>query len=174
MEIVDVFTAKQADQWCRRIQNMERTQGRTFSGYHTHIRNSSVIWYEPDTARTRQNNRISERDSIWKVGERAGIEFDWISTPWQFAVYNPGEYYDWHTDHFEVRKSSQRTHTLVVELQSAPSAGIEFDNTGPVDLKPGQGILFDSTVPHRALPPLEGTRISLTVWFMRRAWAQVE
>jgi len=98
---------------------------------------------------------------------RDDVYVKWLQHPYQVSRYSTGEFYDWHIDLIEsnVRKSV-RSLTLTCTLETAPGATLSFD-TGEVDLKKGEAILFDSTTRHRANAPSTGTRWSFTIWGMQ-------
>ena len=81
----------------------------------------------------------------------------------QVACYTPGMFFEWHKD-TGTDSYSNRLWTAVVELQSAPGGGLEVFGCDPLDMSPGDLVLFPAAYRHRATPPTDGIRFSLTVW----------
>ena len=145
---INVFTEPE----CRDLINLHNNYepGRVGNRVVEHIRSNSVCWIEYDV--------ISLAHLF--------PEHDWIANPCQLSRYAPGESYDWHHDVITGRSSS-RLYTLTVTLQPAEGAHIEIGNT-VVDLKTGEGVVFDSNLQHRATAPTVGTRYAFTTWAMRK------
>ena len=81
----------------------------------------------------------------------------------QVALYEPGMFFERHKD--AGTNHGYRLWTSVVELQSAPGGGLEVDGCGPLDMEPGDLVVFPASTYHRATAPTEGARFSLTNWF---------
>lgn len=116
-----------------------------------------------------RNNQVSWHDSqewlyfrlLNTMRQIPNVEIVDIERPFQIAEYNQGEFYEWHTDFG--KGVEDRLFTLVCTLQTAPEARFETPNQ-EYDLQPGQAVIINSDVLHRATPPQSGTRISLTAW----------
>jgi hypothetical protein len=145
---INVFT----EQECADLINLHNNYepGRVGNRVVEHIRSNSVCWIEYDV--------ISLAHHF--------PPHDWIANPCQLSRYAPGESYDWHHDVI-LGRSSSRLYTLTVTLQPAAGAHIEIGDT-VIDLKPGEGVVFDSDLQHRATAPTHGTRYAFTTWAMRR------
>ena len=118
--------------------------------------NRGVVWYE-DTDRWEEwTETIKKIDPI----------VDWIQTP-QIAVYNSGDQMDWHVDTWPKYRTHIRHLTLACELQSAPGGRLELEGHD-FTLQKGQAIIFRPPDRHRAVAPIEGQRISLTIWGMAK------
>ena len=84
----------------------------------------------------------------------------------QVACYQPGMFFEWHEDAGEgLGTHNYRRWTAVAELQSAPGGGLELEGAAPLELAPGDLVIFPASLSHRATPPLSGIRFSLTCWF---------
>jgi len=81
----------------------------------------------------------------------------------QVARYRaPAQHFAWHVD--RGTGFIHRRWSAVLEVQSAPGGALEIEGwTGT--LEPGDLVVFDAALLHRATAPSEGTRISLTIWF---------
>ena len=135
---------------CLIEQFLQPEPGRVGGRVDTEIRSNMVQWINFDV------------DTIaW-----AFPKHDWIANPCQLSRYAPGEHYDWHHDVI-LKRSSRRAYTLTVTLQPAPGAYIEIGDD-QYYLAPGEGIVFDSTLLHRATAPTHGIRYAFTTWAMIR------
>ncbi len=87
----------------------------------------------------------------------------------QFAEYNPGHHYTWHTDTFTLcGKPEDRKITVVCLLNDEFDGGdfeVRLYNDYNAQLKKGTMIAFPSILEHRVTPILSGTRYSATMWF---------
>ena len=120
-------------------------------------------------------------DRLWKYS-LSGVQ------PIQFAIYSPGDRFDWHHDFLDAGSEDGapiawhnqfRVITVVVAL-SPPSdyTGGEFmiapdasqDALGRVQeglqLPRGFAVAFPSTCLHQVRPVLSGTRMTLTAWLL--------
>lgn len=87
----------------------------------------------------------------------------------QFAEYNPGHHYTWHTDTFALcGKPEDRKITVVCLLNDGFEGGdfeVRLYNDYNAQLKKGTMIAFPSILEHRVTPIITGTRYSATMWF---------
>jgi len=119
-------------------------------------RNNRVAWYKESKYWAKWIELFNSIDPV----------IDWIQTP-QIAFYKPGEHYDWHTDTWPNHRTHIRHFTLTCELQSAPEARLELENK-QFQLERGNAIIFKPQDRHRAVSPVDGERISLTIWAMTK------
>lgn len=88
----------------------------------------------------------------------------------QYAVYNMGQHYSWHTDTFLLSGRPFDRKLTVVCLLNEPSEfeGGEFQvrlyNEYTAPLKKGSIIVFPSFLEHRVAPVTKGIRRSATMW----------
>jgi len=121
------------------------------------LRNNRIVWYKD-----------SSKWSQWiSLFNRIENRTDWIMDP-QISYYKPGEHYGWHNDQDRSKRTHQRYFTLTCELQQAPGASLELYTKKFSRLQKGEAIIFPSTDTHRATAPVEGERISLTIWAMTK------
>lgn len=87
----------------------------------------------------------------------------------QFAEYNPGHHYTWHTDTFTLcGKPEDRKITVVCLLNDGFEGGdfeVRLYGDYNAQLKKGTMIAFPSILEHRVTPIITGTRYSATMWF---------
>jgi len=87
----------------------------------------------------------------------------------QFAEYEVGHHYTWHTDTFTLSgKPEDRKITVVCLLNDAFEGGdfeVRLYNDYNTQLKKGTMIAFPSILEHRVTPILSGERYSATMWF---------
>lgn len=92
-----------------------------------------------------------------------GYELVFNERGYQFTSYNPGEYYNWHTDN-----SNDRYCSVVIQLNDDYEGGdLELVENGKViTFKRGVGnaVVFLSEMNHRVTEVLSGTRYSLVNW----------
>ena len=133
---------------------------------------------------------------IHKANKEAGWNFEWDwSESCQFTKYEVGQFYDWHTDSWNVpynKPDDPNTNGKIRKLSvtislSDPSeyegGNLEFDFRNQVDwvnnkkakikecteIRPrGSIIVFPSFVWHRVNPVTTGTRYSLVIWNLGR------
>lgn len=87
----------------------------------------------------------------------------------QFAQYEPGHHYTWHTDTFTLSGKPEDRKITVVCLLNDDFEGGDFEvrlyNDYKAPLNKGTMIAFPSVLEHRVTPVLSGTRYSATMWF---------
>lgn len=87
----------------------------------------------------------------------------------QFAEYNPGHHYTWHTDTFTLcGKPEDRKITVVCLLNNEFEGGdfeVRLYNDYNAQLQKGTMIAFPAILEHRVTPIITGTRYSATMWF---------
>jgi len=98
----------------------------------------------------------------------------------QFTIYEPGEYYGWHQDSYDVPDSNGKVRKLSLSLFLSDSGeyyggnfDFDFRNLDPgknstytlteINTK-GSAVVFPSFIWHRVCPVNKGTRYSLVVW----------
>lgn len=93
--------------------------------------------------------------------------------PLHIVRYPVGGHYAWHvdTDYSLEANGKHRKYTVVVPLNKAVRGGgteLMWSNGKPVQpsVKPGDALIFPSTMVHRAKPVKEGERWVLVGWFM--------
>ena len=93
-----------------------------------------------------------------------------ITEPAQFAEYQKGEFYDWHTDisfnmHVEppVRKLSMTL--LLNDPNEFEGGNLEIASHDLLPMKQGHATIFASFLQHRITPVTRGLRKSLVMWF---------
>lgn len=129
---------------------------RTTGGYNTDVRSNSVAWLE-----------FEDQGRFYDImTQRSDVPVTWLQHPYQVSRYDTGEFYDWHIDLIQSKRSSIRSLTLTCTLEPAPSATLEFEHTA-FDLPKGWAVLFDAHTRHRANAPSTGSRWSFTVWGMQ-------
>jgi len=130
-------------------------------------RSTKVCWVSPD-------EHISSilLNKALIANHKAGWNFDVDSVEHvQIAQYEPGSYYDWHTDEAIISKTNgtQRKISVVVML-SDPSeydgGALEFNQKHPTAVPNIQGsvYVFPSLILHRVVPVTKGVRYSLAAW----------
>ena len=125
---------------------------------------------------------------IYHANKEAGWNFHWESSEQcQFTRYSPGQFYHWHCDCQEdtYKDGLMRKLSVTVSLSSPteyPGGELEFDfRNGDPDKKrrievcsgilpKGSLVVFPSFVWHRVRPVLRGTRRSLVIWNLGRAF----
>ena len=92
-----------------------------------------------------------------------GYELVFNERGYQFTSYNPGEFYNWHTDN-----SDDRYCSIVIQLNVDYDGGdLELVENGKIMVfKRGVGnaVIFLSEMDHRVTEVLDGTRYSLVNW----------
>lgn len=93
----------------------------------------------------------------------------------QFASYQKGDFFDWHTDSYtQSKKDKNRTLTMVIalshpdEYQGGHLELIDYRNNKiKIDnLEKGELIIFPSDYLHRVSPVRSGKRLTITAWLM--------
>jgi predicted 2-oxoglutarate/Fe(II)-dependent dioxygenase YbiX len=159
LEIFDFLDNINCDQIMNYGQQAQKEQGKLYTGQtNTQLRNNRIVWYKD-----------SRHYQIWTdFLKNFDPEIDWVETP-QISYYTPGEYFELHTDQQE---GSKRTHirrlTLTANLQTADGGCIEVLGKKYTEMKKGQAVVFASSCQHRAISPITGERISLTIWGMAK------
>lgn len=97
------------------------------------------------------------------VAEHFGVPFARSSGRASVARYAPGSSRDWHVDAAPDHPFSSRwTVAFSVLLNDGFAGGdLEVHPTGPVALRPGDGVGFTSRTPHRVWPVEHGERFVL-------------
>lgn len=115
--------------------------------------------------------RVWERVRKWN--EDFGYELAGAPGRAQVSCYGPGQKYDWHRD-VGPGNTSLRKVSVVVALNSQKDytgGGLQFfgeykGSSNPVlNLARGDGAIFNSYIPHRALEVKTGQRWTMTFWF---------
>jgi hypothetical protein len=87
----------------------------------------------------------------------------------QFAEYNEGHHYTWHTDTFTLSGKPVDRKITVVTLLNDDFFGGQFDirlyGEYEVPLQKGSMVAFPSILEHRVRPIVSGKRYSATMWF---------
>jgi PKHD-type hydroxylase len=87
----------------------------------------------------------------------------------QFTIYNPGEFYDFHSD-CDLLEGSMRKLSVVITItdpNTYTDGEFEFDNGEKPDIKSrGSVMVFPSFLRHRVTPVEIGVRYSLVNWFV--------
>ena len=87
----------------------------------------------------------------------------------QFAEYDVGHHYTWHTDTFALSGKPEDRKITVVCLLNDDFLGGDFEvrlySDYRAPLKKGSMIAFPSILEHRVTPILSGKRYSATMWF---------
>lgn len=122
------------------------------------IRNNHIYWLDLSA---------DLKNKLWSVAQplMPQYKWTWFEEPVQISRYSVGQYYDWHTDVYRTKRSSQRVLTLTCTLMAADQAIFQTDSA-VIDLAAGQAVFFPSNMRHRATAPNQGQRWSLTVWYM--------
>jgi len=149
-----LFTPQECDEILARVQDLK--PARVVGGELPNVRNNSVYWMD-----------FEDQGRFYDImTDREDVPVRWLQHPYQISRYAPGEFYDWHVDLIESRRSSIRSLTLTCTLEPAPGASIQFE-TREFELEKGWAVLFDAHTSHRANPPQSGERWALTVWGMQ-------
>jgi PKHD-type hydroxylase len=175
--ISDVFSNEEIDMIVD-LEDLQKFQkGQVGSGkdgaseVNIKSRDSSVMWITPDQSSDWIYHRIA--DLIPKVNYDFFMQDIEAFTFFQYTVYRKGEYYDWHIDAEDVYNTLTRKMSIVVSLTDPNSYdGGEFEIiiggnvNAPTVLKPKKGdvIIFNSWMPHRVRPVVDGVRKSLVTW----------
>lgn len=92
-----------------------------------------------------------------------------ISENVQFAQYEVGHHYTWHTDTFTLSGAPRDRKITVVCLLNDEFEGGAFElrlyNDYRVPMEKGTMIAFPSILEHRVTPITRGVRYSATMWF---------
>lgn len=146
-------------------------------------RHSNVVWMDdPWIYETIQ-------PFIHSANKNAGWNFEWDwSETCQFTKYKKGQYYDWHSDSYEIPFNSPhlpQVHNKIRKLSVTCSLSdpkdykggeLEFNFNNPerskkiniqkcTEISPrGSIVVFPSFVWHRVCPVTTGTRYSLVIW----------
>lgn len=87
----------------------------------------------------------------------------------QFAQYDIGHHYNWHTDTFTLSGKPEDRKITVVCLLNDEFTGGDFEvrlyQDYKAPLQKGSVIAFPSVLEHRVLPVTKGVRYSATMWF---------
>ena len=160
-----LFTPKTCKKIIKQAQLQHtKMRGWTVGGIHS-IRTNSVYFIHQDCT----TPELEVYELVKKhLTARPDLPMDWIQEHWQVSQYEPGQFYDWHTDSVAKwdGRSSQRSITLTATLQAAKGAVIETKQQA-WDLPVGWAVLFRADDVHKASPPIEGTRWSFTAWGMK-------
>ncbi len=151
------LTADECDQIIAYGNKEEKIQGYLDGKDNLELRNNRMVWY-----------RESSQWNSWiEMFNKIEDRIKWIQTP-QIAFYTPGEYYHWHNDQGKSNRTDQRYFTLTCNLQTAPGSGFEIENKNLYEMQKGEAVIFYSTDKHRAITPISGERISMTIWAMTK------
>ena len=86
----------------------------------------------------------------------------------QFAQYDEGHHYTWHTDTFALSGKPEDRKVTIVALLNDEFQGGDFEirlyKDYKVPLKKGSMVAFPSILEHRVTPITQGTRYSATMW----------
>lgn len=106
----------------------------------------------------------------------AGWHFN-VSTPeaTQIAFYGIDQHYTWHSDSALMAKNNLiRKLTAICmlsDLSEYEGGKLEFEDTGEIELKKGDIIVFPSFSKHRVTPVTSGLRKTATMWVSgNRSW----
>lgn len=133
-------------------------------------RRSDVIWIENSDDTQWLYKKVT--DSVRKINNDT-YEFDLIGAePFQYTIYNDSEKgeYDWHNDILISNNETTRKISVSILLSNTydfKGGAFLFSIDGiPVEVEQEKGrmIIFPSWVPHRVMPVLKGTRVSLVMW----------
>ena len=87
----------------------------------------------------------------------------------QFGRYAEGGHYSWHQDAVNPSFSRYRQVSLSIIMQHAEQGGaLEIKDHDPIELAPGDCVLFPSSMYHRVTPVEAGLRESLVAWFEKQ------
>jgi PKHD-type hydroxylase len=93
--------------------------------------------------------------------------------PLQYTIYESEENgeYDWHTDILQNGERVRKISVVILLSDTSDFYGGSFlvspsgGKPQEIVMKKGRMVVFPSWLPHRVAPVLEGTRISLVMWF---------
>jgi predicted 2-oxoglutarate/Fe(II)-dependent dioxygenase YbiX len=98
------------------------------------------------------------------------VIFDEMIPDVQLLKYNPGQFYNWHTDIMPPEKGSGNMRVITVSLNfndEYTGGGLEIKHNGQIDklpFEPGSYTVFPSFLTHRAIPIETGCRKAVTLW----------
>jgi len=171
------FTPEEVDRvtYLEQLLEFEKgVVGPSLSGaINEQARNSDVSFIQPN------------ENSEWlyqKMGDLIGranydlfmYDIDRIE-PFQYTVYKPGQFYDWHFDSFQSYESLERKISGVLFLSDPneyEGGELEVITNGSPDrselIKPykGEVVFFDSHFCHKVHPVKAGVRKTLVFWVM--------
>ena len=151
------LTADECDELIQYAKTNNIRAGKTARDKKKQIRNNRIVWY-----------RDAERWPKWiEMFNNIEPVIDWLQTP-QISFYQPGEYYDWHVDTWPADRTHIRHFTLTCELQSAKGSELQLQDHEFESLEKGQAIIFLPGDKHKVTTPIEGERISFTIWAMAK------
>ena len=110
---------------------------------------------------------------LYNYARHANISGGWnfdISTcePVQISTYEPGQFYDWHSDAYMLSKGTPRKLSVVLQLSDAADftgGGFFIEGIEESHLKnQGDLIVFPSFFRHKAAEVLTGTRCTAVCW----------
>ena len=134
---------------------------------------------ENDIQTQEQTNLIASFEMPW-LSEMMLEKARWVNDlgwkmslgaaePLQFTRYEGGHYYPWHTDTIDsAPRFRDRVLSMSLILRDARAGGgLEVEGDSVVEVQEGGLVLFPSTISHRALRVLRGTRDSVVMWVKR-------
>jgi predicted 2-oxoglutarate/Fe(II)-dependent dioxygenase YbiX len=98
------------------------------------------------------------------------IKFDEMTPDVQLLKYNPGQFYNWHTDVIPQEKETNYIRIVTISLNvndEYTGGGLEVRHKGEtlkLPSEPGSYTIFPSFLSHRALPVETGCRKAVTLW----------
>lgn len=98
------------------------------------------------------------------------IKFDEMTPDVQLLKYNPGQFYNWHTDVIPQEKETNYIRIVTVSLNindEYTGGGLEVRHKGEtlkLSSEPGSYTIFPSFLSHRAVPVETGCRKAVTLW----------
>jgi len=108
-------------------------------------------------------------------GQYYGFDLWGLAEPFQFTIYEPGQFYTWHLDVGD-QGSSLRKLSMVLHLDDPKDYDggqlqVQVGDT-PMDCRSDRGLLvaFPSWTLHRVTPVTRGRRRTLVVWVSGPAW----
>ena len=104
-----------------------------------------------------------------RSANRWGIDASQIQNTVQYTTYGPGDHFVMHDDNADSDPNDHRSLSISVLLQDADEGGaFVIEGHGPVEMKPGEAIVFPAKQRHMVEPIIRGRRESLVLWLSRR------
>ena len=154
---------------CRRIlktldEGATWKRGQTAGGITDH-RTSDVAWLHlNDPAWTWLKRRMDE--GVAKANESYGVNIAGGTDVLQATRYTDGQQYKAHMDRGPQWPDRSLSCSVLLEAGEDGGAEMEFSVIGaPVDVKPGEGLVFRADERHAARPVQSGRRTSLVAWY---------
>ena len=161
-----VFDAEE----CRRIQALgtEFQEARAAGALDTSLRSSRIQWLKPDAGNAWLFEKLAQQVQAVNA-KHFRMDLAGFTEPLQITRYDEGDFFRWHIDFGNGRKSIRKL-SLIVQLTDEgdyEGGAVEVQSGHKEVALPrsrGSMCIFPSYLLHRVQPVLHGTRMSLVGW----------